>query len=118
DEATRRSKTWPDSPRSLSNAIRRLVPNLRASGMVVAFSRSSGKGSRRLIEIRQVGSGTVALAATVANGDASDAGDDEIPAFLKDGSLFDEACFADLAAVGAPLEEDVEWQSTEGGDAA
>ena len=33
DEKTQRQKTWPSSPRSLSNTLRRLAPNLRAVGI-------------------------------------------------------------------------------------
>ena len=37
DEATCQLKTWPRTGRTLSNALRRLTPNLRADGIAVSF---------------------------------------------------------------------------------
>src|SRR5262249_43350463 len=42
-----KAKTWPKTPRTLSNTLRRLASNLRAIGIEVSFSR----GSSRLIRI-------------------------------------------------------------------
>ncbi|NGZ11161.1 MAG: hypothetical protein CV088_17575 [Nitrospira sp. LK70] len=49
DEQVRRLKSWPSTPRALSNALRRLAPNLRASGIALTFSRIN-KGSSITIE--------------------------------------------------------------------
>ena len=44
DDATRRHKTWPNSPRALSGALRRIAPNLREVGLHIDFdTRSSRK---------------------------------------------------------------------------
>lgn len=55
DEATQhkreRDKSWPKSARSLTNALRRLAPNLRATGLDVEFVRQHGGNRRRLISI-------------------------------------------------------------------
>ena len=45
DEAVRRRRDWPSSPRKLSGDLRRIAPNLRAGGIDVAFRKSG----RRLI---------------------------------------------------------------------
>ncbi len=42
---------WPGNGRALSNALRRLSPNLRAVGLAVEFSRTPGRDSRRLVTI-------------------------------------------------------------------
>jgi hypothetical protein len=41
DEKIQKLKIWPRSGRALSNALRRLAPNLAAVGIEVAFSRNS-----------------------------------------------------------------------------
>ena len=52
DEKTRALKNWPKDGRSLSNALRRLAPNLAAIGVEVTFENPSRKtGGRRLIAI-------------------------------------------------------------------
>jgi hypothetical protein len=51
DERERRSKSWPASGRALSNALRRLAPNLRRAGIKVQFSRE-GHGRQRTIRIQ------------------------------------------------------------------
>ncbi len=48
-----RLKTWPKSPLALSNALRRLTPNLRLTGVLVSFSRTGGSNSKRLITIEK-----------------------------------------------------------------
>lgn len=53
DESTRKSKGWPSSGRTLSNALRRLAPNLRAVGISVEFDRSGDKSRRRLITVSE-----------------------------------------------------------------
>lgn len=41
-------KTWPKSPRALSNILRRITPNLRAIKIGVEFYRESGSGQRMI----------------------------------------------------------------------
>ncbi len=42
---------WPESPRAISTALRRLAPGLRRVGIDVSTSREAGTGGRRLIQI-------------------------------------------------------------------
>lgn len=51
DEAARRERWWPKTPKGLAGALRRLAPNLRAVGVRVAFDREAGGIRRRLITI-------------------------------------------------------------------
>jgi hypothetical protein len=52
DEKILSLKTWPKSARSLSNALRRIAPNLVAVGTTIAFEKPSRKtAGRRLIVI-------------------------------------------------------------------
>ena len=53
-EATKKAKSWPRSPRSLANALRRVVPNLRATGLEVVFERDTGKDRARLIRLHRL----------------------------------------------------------------
>ncbi|HWB11539.1 MAG TPA: DUF3854 domain-containing protein [Pirellulales bacterium] len=48
---SRRPQGWPKNPRSLSEHLRRLAPNLGAAGWSVAFSRLPGGARTRLITI-------------------------------------------------------------------
>jgi hypothetical protein len=48
DEATRRRKDWPQTPRKLSGELRRLAPNLRQEGVEVSVSDVRSKHGRRL----------------------------------------------------------------------
>jgi hypothetical protein len=50
-ESVNHSKGWPQSGRALSNALRRLAPNLRQAGIGVEFDREGRRGRRRLISI-------------------------------------------------------------------
>jgi hypothetical protein len=43
---THASDSWPKSPAGLSNALRRMAPNLRAIGIVIEFHRTPGSGER------------------------------------------------------------------------
>lgn len=64
-EQVRRLKSWPSTPRGLSNALRRLAPNLRVSGIALAFSRTNQASQ---ITIEQVGiSSTPSTLATPAS---------------------------------------------------
>jgi hypothetical protein len=47
---THASDSWPKSAAGLSNALRRMAPNLRAVGIVIEFRRKPGSGER-LIKI-------------------------------------------------------------------
>ena len=49
-ENMRRSVRWPKAPNALSNALRRMASNLRASGIEVQFSRAD-IGGRRLLSL-------------------------------------------------------------------
>ena len=53
-EASQKARGWPKQANVLSNALRRLSPNLRAIGIEVIFSQTGGKGSRRLVKIEKV----------------------------------------------------------------
>ena len=52
DDKTRKLKGWPDSGRVLSNALRRLSPNLRTAGVAIEFDIRK-HGGRRLIRIER-----------------------------------------------------------------
>ena len=54
DDAVRKRKEWPKSPRKLSGDLRRIAPNLRASGIDVDFRRSG----KRLIFLGRGAVGT------------------------------------------------------------
>ena len=54
DERTKRHESWPSNARALSNALRRLTHNLRATGINVEFGREQDKGRRRIITITNV----------------------------------------------------------------
>jgi len=47
----------PNSPRELSQVLRRLAPNLRQVGIIVEFSRTPGDNSERIISIRRSSDG-------------------------------------------------------------
>jgi hypothetical protein len=51
NEQIKRQKTWPKNGRSLSNALRRIAPNLRAIGIDVEFRRAPGGTRQRTITI-------------------------------------------------------------------
>jgi hypothetical protein len=50
-EAQRKRKTWPDSPRALSNRLRRAATFLRTVGINILFGGRAGKKRDRLIHI-------------------------------------------------------------------
>jgi hypothetical protein len=45
-ESTRRSVRWSKAPNALSNALRRMATNLRATGIEIQFSRADIRGRR------------------------------------------------------------------------
>ena len=51
DEATRRGRYWPKSPRALSGELRRLAPALRGIGLSVELDIRGGHERRRLIRL-------------------------------------------------------------------
>jgi hypothetical protein len=50
-ESTKREKGWPTNGRVLSNALRRLAPNLRAMGIDITFGRREPRTGRRYITL-------------------------------------------------------------------
>ncbi|NOT02775.1 MAG: bifunctional DNA primase/polymerase [Phycisphaerales bacterium] len=50
DEATRKRREWPKSPRGLSGLLRRIAPNLRAMGIHVSFGEHTRRGTPITIE--------------------------------------------------------------------
>jgi DNA polymerase-1 len=54
DDQEKKSKFFPTNARGISNAIRRIAPNLRAVGYTVEFLREAGTG-RRIIHLERVG---------------------------------------------------------------
>ncbi len=55
DEQTKRLKSWPASPQTLSNQLRRLTPNLRQAGLRLEFDREKNRKRARLVRIEKVG---------------------------------------------------------------
>jgi hypothetical protein len=89
DEATTRQKGWPANGRSLSNALRRLAPNLRAAGVMITFDiRQAGTGKRTLTIERDADAASPASPASQATG-GRDARDDESPGYSS-GAMFTE----------------------------
>jgi hypothetical protein len=54
DDATRKRKEWPSSPRRLAGDLRRLAVNLRQEGIDVSFMRSPGGRRRRIVRLERV----------------------------------------------------------------
>jgi hypothetical protein len=48
-----RGRQWPQTPRAMGSALRRIAPALRACGVIVEFRIDSGHDRRRLITIRR-----------------------------------------------------------------
>jgi hypothetical protein len=61
-----KTRTWPKSPQSLSQHLRRTVTFLKNGGLEVKFCRESGSKSRRIVTIRQESNSRVASVASVA----------------------------------------------------
>jgi len=70
DEKTRNRRDWPKGPRAMGAALRGIAPNLRASGVSVAFYEPSGRSKRRIIHLEQVGVQQPASSAPSANRDS------------------------------------------------
>ena len=69
-DGTKRLQSWPKTPRSLSGALKRLAPNLRATGVDIEFWRQSGLGKAtakraRMITITKVGHSATPSSPTV-----------------------------------------------------
>jgi len=54
-------RSYPKTPRQLSQALRRLVPNLYGVGIAIEFGRTPGANSERIILIRKVGDAATQL---------------------------------------------------------
>lgn len=88
----RRPKNWPETPRALSNCLRRLAPALRRSGIDIAFQ----KGKRRLIRLWNRGIPASSASPVGSEGDDGDA---------KDASL--RLLYDENPAPSAPLIEEL-----------
>jgi len=102
NDRTQRSRSWPATPRQLSNTLRRLAPNLRQVGVFVEFgAREPGTG-RRLITIsdnESISSSQASQSSREPQAQPtqnpidserpgkSDERDDEIPSFRVEGEL-------------------------------
>ena len=53
DDKTRRLKAWPETARSLANALRRLAPNMRSAGIDISFDGRK-HGGKRVIRIERL----------------------------------------------------------------
>jgi len=86
DDKTLRLKSWPKTPQTLSNTLKRLAPNLRAEG--IDADRHREHGGRRVIVLTQQGTGRISSSPSspgenhgfsrglpVNRGDEGDAGD-------------------------------------------
>jgi hypothetical protein len=70
EDKEKKSKFFPTSARALSNALRRIAPNLRAVGYTVEFRREGKKGER-CIHLERTGKTSSASSATAKNKDFS-----------------------------------------------
>ncbi len=78
-EALQKTKGWPKTGKGLSNALRRIAPNLRVAGIDLTFSqkRESGTGGRLIVIKKVAPAGEQAEAAF--NDAAPAVADDECP---------------------------------------
>jgi hypothetical protein len=105
DDATRNQKTWPKTATAVSNALRRIAPNLRAIGLEVAFQR--GRLGRLIkLERKENSASSPSSASSV---DAVDTYDGKIP----NDSNCRESNIDDFFERAEPLEPDV--PESEGG---
>lgn len=106
DDATTRQKGWPANGRSLSNALRRLAPNLRAAGVAITFDiRQAGTGKRTLtIEwVAGFASRAPHVSTAAAGSDARDGRDDEIQSCSPEPLFADGALEQTCIVCGGPL---------------
>ena len=92
-EGKRKARSWPRSARSLANALRRVTPNLRATGIDVVFERDSGKDRARLIRIARLADdpGFPSSVASAPSGSDSNGSDDSTDgAFYRPNPSSDE----------------------------
>jgi len=73
DESHRRGRDWPSAPNALSGRLRRSAPNLRKTGIEIAFDREGHRGARtiRITAIAQpekAGKTSSVLSASSGNG--------------------------------------------------
>jgi len=52
-EKTRQTRSWPKTPRTLSNRIRRAATFLRQTGVEVEFARKADASRQRIIRIQE-----------------------------------------------------------------
>jgi hypothetical protein len=55
DDDTRHSRSWPKTPTSLSNALRRLAPALRGVGLGIEMGRHNGGSRARFVRVSFIG---------------------------------------------------------------
>src|SRR5581483_3767267 len=70
-----RNREWPTTGRVLANAIRRLSPDLRATGIEVEYCREAGTG-RRLITIKRAESSVTSVTSVTRPARSGVPGDD------------------------------------------
>ena len=100
DEATTRQKGWPANGRALSNALRRLAPNLRAAGVAITFDiREAGTGKRTL-RIGRVANFAPRASQTTADRDARDARGAEIQTSSSGAMFADDTGSPGLTCLG------------------
>ena len=105
DEPTRRRKSWPQSPSSLGNALRRVQPNLRAIGILVTFERSE---RCRTINISGIPSVPSVLSEPASDADSLLTGLQDSPSEVSSPSSPDMADEADIFAQDSSSEDELE----------
>jgi hypothetical protein len=55
EDTDRKSKAWPKNAQSLSNALRRIAPHLRACGYTIMFDRTPDRKRTRMIQLTWIG---------------------------------------------------------------
>jgi hypothetical protein len=51
----RRQQGWPKTPAALSGQLRRLLPSLNSTGIIVQMQKTAGTNSRKIISIGKAG---------------------------------------------------------------
>jgi hypothetical protein len=98
DEAAKSQKCWPANGRALSNALRRLVPNLRNCGVEVTFLRGSDRRRRRLIVVNNLASAP-SRSSKESDCATTDATDWDASTYVMDEEIHSAVC-----------ENDSDWQ--------